>query len=141
MWSKTLNDPEAFSAFLAFNTEPDRPNDMLGQINVFLGIGQGLQGHPGFLHGGMIAAILDEVSGLLPLMNRDRNALPKVSYMTGHLNVTFKQPVRIPGVILATARLSKVDGRRLHVKGAIQDEKGTVLADSDVLFIALKHLL
>jgi uncharacterized protein (TIGR00369 family) len=141
VWSKTLNDPDAFSAFLAFCTAPGEPSAMLEQVNVLLSCGHGLQGHPGFLHGGIVAAILDEVSGLLPTMNRDRKALPNVSYMTGHLNVTFKRPVRTPGTILATAKVAKLEGRRLHVEGALKDEKGTVLAQSDVLFIALKHLL
>ncbi|KAH8203832.1 hypothetical protein TruAng_002009 [Truncatella angustata] len=141
VWSKTLNDPEAFSGFLAFCTEPGRPNDLLDHVNVFLSVGNGLQGHPGFLHGGIVAAILDEVSGLLPTINRSRKALPNVSYMTGHLNVVFKRPVRTPETLLATATVSKVQGRRLHVKGTVQDQKGLVLAEADVLFIALKHLL
>ncbi|KAK6087699.1 thioesterase superfamily protein [Seiridium cupressi] len=141
VWSKTLNDPEAFSAFLAFYTKPEESSAMLDQVNVLLSCGKGLQGHPGFLHGGIVAAILDEVSGLLPTINRGRKALPNVSYMTGYLNITFKRPVRTPGTIMAIAKVSKVEGRRLLVKGTVQDGEGAILAESDVLFIALKHLL
>lgn len=141
VWARTLNDPQAFSAFLAFCTEPENPNSVLDQVNVLLSCGSGLSGHSGFLHGGMIAAILDEVSGLLPHVNRDRKVFPNVSYMTGYLNITYKKPVRTPGTILATARVAKFDGRRLHIRGTVQDNKGTVLAESDALFIALKHLL
>ncbi|KAI1850315.1 hypothetical protein JX265_002213 [Neoarthrinium moseri] len=141
LWSTTLNTRETFSAFIAFYNKPEQPTARVDQVRAFLTADHGLQGYPGVIHGGIVATILDEVTGLLPTLNRDRTAFPRISYMTAYLNTTYRQPVRTPATILVSATITKSEGRKLYIKGTIQDEAGTVLAEADVLFVALKHRL
>jgi len=93
------------------------------------------QGGPGFVHGGLVAAALDEACGLLATWYR----FPAV---TARIFVRYRRPVAINTELLVRARLTGERGRRLHVRGEITD--GTeVLAEarSAFLHVPLEHFL
>ncbi len=93
------------------------------------------QGAPGIVHGGLVAAALDEGCGLLATWYR----FPVV---TARIFVRYRRPVAINTDLRVTASLTAERGRRLHVRGEIRagDE---VLAEARGAFIhvPLEHFL
>ncbi|EAT84575.1 hypothetical protein HBI56_179300 [Parastagonospora nodorum] len=109
-------------------------------------LGDGLNGYPGTLHGGMAATLLDEVCGIL-LQSNAAKASERArtgttdrldEYMTAYLNTTYKKPIPVPGTILCTARFEREEGRKLYVRGTIEDGSGTIYTIGEALFIKLK---
>jgi acyl-coenzyme A thioesterase PaaI-like protein len=93
------------------------------------------QAGPGLVHGGLVAAALDEACGLLATWYR----FPAV---TARIFVRYRLPVPINTELLVRARLDDERGRRLHVDASITD--GTdVLAEarSAFLHVPLEHFL
>jgi acyl-coenzyme A thioesterase PaaI-like protein len=95
----------------------------------------GHQGGPGIVHGGIVAAALDEGLGLLATWYR----FPCV---TGRLFVHYRRPVPINTELLIRSRLDHEHGRRMHVSGEIVDG-GEILAQARGAFVhvALEHFL
>jgi acyl-coenzyme A thioesterase PaaI-like protein len=93
------------------------------------------QGGPGFAHGGMVAAALDEACGLLATWYR----FPTV---TARIFVRYRKPVEINTELLVRARLESERGRRVRVRGEIVDGDA-VLAEARAAFIhvPLSHFL
>lgn len=98
-------------------------------------------GYPGYAHGGFVCTVLDEITGLVCTVNRARGALFRGPAMTGYLNTRFLKPVRAPGVVLARARIMGTEGRKVFVRGWLEDRDGAVLAEAEALFINLKTKL
>jgi acyl-coenzyme A thioesterase PaaI-like protein len=95
------------------------------------------EGPPGHIHGGIVAALLDEAMSKL---NRPLNVLA----MTRHMEVDYLKPVPLyqPLVLVAhhLNRATKPDGthdRKIFHQAEIQRPDGTVLARSKGLFIAI----
>jgi acyl-coenzyme A thioesterase PaaI-like protein len=93
------------------------------------------QAGPGLVHGGLVAAALDEACGLLATWYR----FPAV---TARIFVRYRRPVAINTELLLRARLVNERGRRLHVDGALTDGSD-VLAEARAAFlhVPLEHFL
>jgi acyl-coenzyme A thioesterase PaaI-like protein len=93
------------------------------------------QGGPGFVHGGLVAAALDEACGLLATWYR----FPAV---TARIFVRYRQPVAINTELLVRAVLTSERGRRLHIRGELTDGSD-VLAEARGAFlhVPLEHFL
>ena len=93
------------------------------------------QGGPGVVHGGLVAAALDEACGLLATWYR----FPAV---TARIFVRYRRPVAINTGLLVTATLTGERGRRLHIRGEIRDGDD-VLAEARGAFlhVPLEHFL
>jgi acyl-coenzyme A thioesterase PaaI-like protein len=99
------------------------------------------EGPPGHIHGGIVAALLDEAMSKL---NRPLNVLA----MTRHMEIDYLRPVPLykPLVLIGRhlSRPAKADGtpgRKLFHQGEIQLPDSTVLARSKGLFIAIDEKL
>ena len=93
------------------------------------------QGAPGIVHGGLVAAALDEACGLLSTWYR----FPTV---TARIFVRYRRPVPINTELLVHARLTSERGRRLHVEGEISDGDETLAeARAAILHVPLEHFL
>ena len=93
------------------------------------------QAGPGLVHGGLVAAALDEACGLLATWY----AFPTV---TARMFVRFRAPVPINTELLVTARLAGERGRRLHVDGEITDgDEQLAEARAAFLHVPLEHFL
>ena len=94
------------------------------------------EGPPGYIHGGIIATLMDEAMSKL---NRPLNVLA----MTRHMEVDYLRPAPLhrPLILIGT-HLSR-EGRKLFHKAELQLPDGTVLARGKGLFIAIteKHLV
>jgi acyl-coenzyme A thioesterase PaaI-like protein len=93
------------------------------------------QGGPGIVHGGIVAAALDEAAGLLATWYR----FPTV---TARIFVRYRRPVPIDMELLARARVESARGRRIHVEAALLDGD-EVLAEARAAFlhVPLEHFL
>ena len=120
---------------LTFTTDTSDPESITAIANVQLD--RMHEGPPGHIHGGIVAALLDEAMSKL---NRPLNVLA----MTRHMEVDYLRPAPLYQPLILTARhlsrATKPDGtpdRKLFHQAELQRPDGTVLARSKGLFIAL----
>ncbi|KAJ5133866.1 hypothetical protein N7526_005231 [Penicillium atrosanguineum] len=75
-------------------------------------IGRDLCGHPGFVHGGLLSVLFDEVFARCVSA-----AFPSGLGMTANLNVDFRKPALPDRVYVLRAETVKVEGRKAWVEG------------------------
>lgn len=88
------------------------------------------QGYPGIVHGGIVAAILDEAAGRSH-MNGDP---PRFMY-TARLDVRYRKNVPVGQPLHVVGRAAKDRGRMATATSAIYDAKGALLAEADALLV------
>ena len=88
------------------------------------------QGGEGFIHGGIIATLLDEV---MSKANRFR----KARAVTAELNVEYLKPVRVGEDLLVEGWETDAKGRNLFLQGEIRDLSGNLLARGRGRFVDL----
>ena len=87
------------------------------------------EGAPGLLHGGILAAAFDELLGMATVFSGGAG-------MTRDLHVRYLRPTPIRTELAFTARLDRVEGRRLFVSAAV-DANGARTAEASGVFIAV----
>lgn len=102
-------------------------------------VGDDLCGHPGIVHGGLIATILDE-----GLARTCFKALPHKIAVTANLNINYRKPTPAGSFLVLRAETIKVEGRKAWVKGRLESlvaegEKPTVFAEAEALFVSPKY--
>ena len=139
LMAKTLNTEDTIKRGIYLHKKPTSNIKYIEEVLNFMTIGSLVNGQPNICHGGIVATILDEVSGFLFVINPDLGHAPGRGYtVTAYLNVSYLKPVTTPQTILTRARLSKMTGRKIYVEGQIEDSDGNVLAKSEGLFVAAK---
>ncbi len=120
---------------LVFTTETSNPEFITATAHIQLD--RMHEGPPGHIHGGIVAALLDEAMSKL---NRPLNVIA----MTRHMEVDYFKPAPLyhPLVLVARHlnRAIRPDGspdRKIFHQAELQRPDGTVLARSKGLFIAL----
>lgn len=97
-------------------------------------LGVALCGHPGIIHGGLLATLLDE--GLARCCFA---ALPNKVGVTASLKIDYRKPCVAGQYVVLKAETTQVDGRKAWVKGRLEtlpDEgEGEVLVEAEALFI------
>lgn len=101
-------------------------------------VGEDLCGHPGIVHGGYLATMLDE-----GLARCCFGALPHNIAVTANLNVDYRKPTPAGSFLVLRAQTVKVEGRKAWVKGHIEllTEPGAepiIMAEATGLFISPK---
>jgi uncharacterized protein (TIGR00369 family) len=85
-------------------------------------------GYPGVVHGGIIAAILDEVSGRA-LLARGHDL--KNLFVTLKMEIRYRQPTPTNTLLTAVGNIVKASAARAVVHGEIRLLDGTVTAEAD----------
>jgi uncharacterized protein (TIGR00369 family) len=88
------------------------------------------EGAPGYIHGGILATLMDEAMSKL---NRPFGVLA----MTRHLEVDYLRPSPVGEDLILTGRHLRRDGRKLFHEAELTMPDGTVLATGKGLFIAI----
>ena len=97
------------------------------------------QGYPGVLHGGIVATILDEISGRAHM--GDDPAAPRFLF-TGKLEVIYRKNVPIGKPLRIVGKAGKQHERAVEGWAGIYDEQGTLLAEAKtLLFDVPKHMV
>lgn len=102
-------------------------------------IGNDLCGHPGIVHGGMLATMMDE--GFARCCFK---SLPHSIAVTANLSVDYRKPTPAGSFLVLRAKTVKVEGRKAWVKGHIEllsapGETPTILVEGTGLFISPKY--
>jgi acyl-coenzyme A thioesterase PaaI-like protein len=84
-------------------------------------------GPPGFVHGGIIAEVFDEVLGTLAVMRG-------VGGFTGTLTVRYRSPTPIEAELELAGRVDRVEGRKAFVVGTLHHD-GRLCAEAEGIFI------
>jgi len=93
-------------------------------------LGAEYQGGPGFIHGGIIATVLDEVMGKV---NRFRG----VHAVTAELNVEYLKPVKVDEDLIVEGHEVEMSGRNVILAGEIRNQSGQVLARGRGRFVII----
>ncbi|HXA57063.1 MAG TPA: PaaI family thioesterase [Candidatus Acidoferrum sp.] len=88
------------------------------------------EGASGYIHGGIIATLLDEV---MSKVNRFR----KARAVTAELNVEYLRPVQVGQELVIEGWESDAQGRNLFLQSEIRDSSGKVLARGRGRFVDL----
>lgn len=133
-FSRALNTPHTIPHCILQGRLPAPPSPSTGQpdkLRLFASLGEDVTGHPGVLHGGVIASLLDSVMGLLLAFRGE-------VCMTSSLNLRFRRPVPAPGAVVVHSWVKEERAGRWIVLGEIVDQSGVVLAGAEGLFVGIK---
>lgn len=131
------------------------------EVSTLCTLGNGMNGHPNTLHGGVVAALLDEGMGWLQSANNERKHLAAVAKGRAHgemppvgvpsytaeLKIRYLRPVQTPGALIVTAKYVKREGRKEWINAEIKQREGmtddydgdeVVCATAEALFIEPK---
>lgn len=89
------------------------------------------QGYPGVLHGGIVAAILDEISGRAHMGDADN---PRFMF-TGKLEIKYRKNVPVGKLLRIVGKAGKVRSKMAESWAGIYDESGDLLAEANALHI------
>lgn len=81
------------------------------------------------VHGGIQATLLDEVMGVAAQLGL-ADAASNAPCVTAEMQLSYRRPVLMDDEVIARSRLLRVEGRDLHVEGALVGSDGTVLTSA-----------
>lgn len=93
-------------------------------------------GYPGMAHGGIVAAILDEVGGRTMMINH-----PNRFFVTAHMDMRFRRPVPVGVLLEASAWLIVQHGRRTQAHAEILSDSQEILAEANILYLDMPPVL
>jgi acyl-coenzyme A thioesterase PaaI-like protein len=101
------------------------------EVVVTVTLGAAYEGAPGRAHGGMVAAVFDDVTGAVL-------HLEAVPAYTGRLCVTYHRPVPVERPLVFRARATGREGRKLHMTAECHagDE---LVASCDAVYVTVEH--
>jgi acyl-coenzyme A thioesterase PaaI-like protein len=92
-------------------------------------LGNAFEGAPGRAHGGVVAALLDEVMGLM-------NVIHGAMALTAKLDITYLAPTPVGEPIIARAWLARQDHRKQFVEATLH-AGDLMVASATALFISI----
>jgi acyl-coenzyme A thioesterase PaaI-like protein len=101
-----------------------------GQVEAHITLPDQYQGYPGVVHGGIVAAMLDEVTGRSHMGSEP----PRFMY-TARLEVRYRKNVPVGQPLRLVGLAGKSRGRTAAATGAIYDQDGVLLAEADALLV------
>jgi uncharacterized protein (TIGR00369 family) len=101
-----------------------------GSVVSLPAVGENFEGYPGYLHGGIIATLLDEA------MSKAIRALGQ-SAMTRRMEVDYRRPVPSNVQIRIEGRIVRSEERKHWLEANILNTHGAVLAHGKGLFIEI----
>jgi uncharacterized protein (TIGR00369 family) len=93
-------------------------------------LGAEYQGGQGFIHGGIIATVLDEVMSKVSRFSNVRT-------VTAELTVEYLKPVRVDDELHVEGFEVRREGRQLYHEGEIRDAAGALLARGRGRFVVI----
>jgi acyl-coenzyme A thioesterase PaaI-like protein len=119
-------NPSGESVRIAYFRGPEA-----GVLHAKAFFGRETQGPPGHVHGGAMAAVLDEAMGGVCWMNGHRAVAARIS-------VSFLEMLKLETETMVESRIESVDGRKVYLRASLMDGARRV-AQSDGLFIVLRE--
>jgi len=94
--------------------------------------GKEFEGYHGYLHGGIIATLLDEV------MVYAAHTV-KIPSLTAELTVRYKKPAPIGSRLLVEGKVVQNRGRLIRTEGTIKNEEGDVIATARATYMHISE--
>ncbi len=101
-----------------------------GEVTAETVVPEQYQGYPGIVHGGIVAAMLDEVSGRAHI----RGDPPRFMF-TARLEVRYRKNVPVGKPLRLVGKAGKTKVRSAMASAAIYDIEGTLLAEADAVLV------
>jgi acyl-coenzyme A thioesterase PaaI-like protein len=111
---------------IAYFRKPGEP-----QLYAKAWFGSKTMGPPGHVHGGAMAAALDEAMGAVCWMNDHKTVAATIS-------VTFLAMLPIESETILESRITRVEGRKIYTCASLTGPAGDRVAEGEGLFIVLK---
>ncbi len=89
--------------------------------------GDAYGGHPGFVHGGYVAAVIDHVLGVTA-------SSAGFATMTGSLTTRYRLPTPLHTRLLCRGEVSHVEGRKVFCRGTLETD-GALIAEAEGVYI------
>lgn len=106
-----------------------KPNEPELYAKAYFGVKT--MGPPGHVHGGAMAAALDEAMGAVCWMNDHR-------VVAATITVKFLAMLKIETETILEAAIDRVEGRKVYTRAALISPEGQRVTESEGLFIILK---
>ena len=104
----------------------DSDQHIVGRV----GFGTLAQGPPGFVHGGGLSAVLDEVMGITGWIGG-------YPVLAAELNVQFRRSVPLQTCMNFHGWIEETKGRKVRIRSVLLDDKGDRYVDARGLFMVL----
>lgn len=101
-----------------------------GQVSAEYIVREEYQSYPGIVHGGIIAAMLDEAAGRAHM----GDGATRFMY-TAKLDVRYRKNVPVGRPLRLEGTAGDVHGRMASARSAIYDQDGTLLAEANALLV------
>jgi uncharacterized protein (TIGR00369 family) len=111
-------------------------DDGIGEVRCEYVIRPEYQGYPGIAHGGIVAAILDEVVGRVALIGD-----PNHFMMTVRMEITYRQPVPVDTKLTIVGRPVRMGGRRARAAGEVRLPDGSVAVEAALTLVGVPERL
>ena len=130
--------PEHGSCFICGTENPHNVGlhwyvDEKGVVSSEFTLTTAQQGPPGHAHGGLSAAVLDEVMGAAVWQAGYTVAAAKIE-------VNYRKPVPLETLITTKGYITRRRGRKIYARGEIYLEDGTLLVEGKGLFVIAPQL-
>lgn len=159
LFAESLKDGRTLRSCICFYRKPAEGADQVDEVSTAMIVGDGMNGHPAILHGGITATMLDEAMGMYLAINQDqaRTAKAKLDQapgadsddffpaFTAELKIRYLRPVHTPGNIIVTVWSVKKEGRKRWLAAELKqcmsqspDNAGDIVvcATAESLFIS-----
>ncbi|NWJ73549.1 PaaI family thioesterase [Pseudonocardia sp. ICBG1122] len=112
--------------------DPGPDSDGRARVTGTVVVADAHEGAPGLVHGGVLAAAMDELFGALQ-HHLDGH------YVTAELTTRYRAPVPLGTTLHLDAVIESVDGRKLRVRGTgrLDAPDGTVAVSATALFLGV----
>ena len=107
-----------------------------GYLNAVVTFGPAFEGPPGLVHGGYVAAYMDEAFGI----GVSHSGLD-VPAMTGTLKTIYRMPVPLHRELIYQVRLTGEERRKVFMHCTLKDSDGLLYAEGEAIFLKIDPAL
>jgi acyl-coenzyme A thioesterase PaaI-like protein len=158
LFKHQLDNEEAVPWFIGFyhdlglGSASEHPNlpFLVTSASLLLDLRPGVNGFNGTVHGGLIAAMMDEAMGTFLFQNDTLNRKAKAKglipqtakdfasfgYVTVRMDVSYHKPISTPSIVVVTAALDRVEGKKTYIRVVVRGERGESYASCNSLWIS-----
>jgi uncharacterized protein (TIGR00369 family) len=105
-------------------------NSAPGEVTAEYTVSEEYQGYPGVVHGGIVAAMLDEAAG-----RSHMGGDPPRFMFTARLDIRYRKNVPVGQPLRLVGRAGKTGGRSAAAASAIYNQAGELLAEAEAVLV------
>jgi uncharacterized protein (TIGR00369 family) len=101
-----------------------------GETTAEVTISEQFQSYPGIVHGGILAAMLDEVTGRVFMQENPNRFL-----VTAKLDMRYRKPAPVGVLLTVQGHAVRDTGRVAQAIGEIRDPEGNILVEAEAYYV------